>query len=130
MEILRVLWERGPSSVREVHEVLGDRKGTGLSTTLKMMQVMTGKGLLMRDPRDRPQIYSPTRSEEEIQRGVVLHVLDRVFGGSLSGMLTRALESEQVGEEEIIRTMEVLNESQRRLKKDKPIIAGREAVDD
>src|SRR5689334_20543204 len=84
LAILRVLWARGPSTVREVHVALQDQpdRETGYSTTLKMMQVMLEKGLLRRDDSVRPQVYTPAQAEEQTQRQMVANLLQKVFGGS------------------------------------------------
>src|SRR5690349_11718309 len=79
LAILRVLWARGPSTVREVHLALASEpeRETGYSTTLKMMQVMLEKGLLTRDESVRPQVYAPAQPEEQTQRQILRDVLDR-----------------------------------------------------
>ena len=82
MAILRVLWGRGPTSVRDVHNALLQSRPTGYSTTLKMMQVMFDKGLLTRDQSQRPQLYAPAIPEEQTQKQIVDDILQRVFGGS------------------------------------------------
>jgi BlaI family penicillinase repressor len=109
LAMLRVLWRRGPSTVREVHLALqeqADRK-TGYSTTLKMMQVMLEKELLRRDDSRRPQIYAPTQPEEQTQRQMVNDLLNKVFGGSARKLVMRAVESERVSADELaeIRTL-------------------------
>jgi predicted transcriptional regulator len=116
--ILRVLWERGPSTVREVHEALqdGDRGETGYSTTLKMMQVMLEKGLLSRDESRRPQVYTPSQPEAETQRQMLDDLLVRVFGGSARKLVLRAAESEKVSAEELSEIRKLLKQ----LEGDKP----------
>jgi predicted transcriptional regulator len=116
--ILRVLWERGPSTVREVHLALQDSpdRDTGYSTTLKMMQVMLEKGLLKRDESVRPQVYSPAQPEELTQRQMVDDMLQRVFGGSARKMVLRAVESENVSADELAEIRKLLKQ----LEGDKP----------
>jgi BlaI family penicillinase repressor len=117
--ILRVLWQRGPSTVREVHEALqdgGDRGETGYSTTLKMMQVMLEKGLLARDESRRPQVYAPSQPEAETQRQMLDDLLHRVFGGSARKLVLRAVESENVSAEELSEIRKLLKQ----LEGDKP----------
>jgi len=113
LAILRVLWERGPSTVREVHAVLlgqRERQDTGYSTTLKMMQVMTDKGLLKRDESRRPQVYRPAVAEDETQRRMVDDLVRRVFGGSARKLVLRAVESEHVTPDELAEIRKLLEQ--------------------
>src|SRR5665811_1011871 len=82
LAILRVLWQRGPSTVRDVWEELSPEQGTGYTTVLKIMQIMFDKRLLSRDERDRSHVYRAVRSEEQTQRQVMGHLLERLFSGS------------------------------------------------
>lgn len=108
LAILRVLWDRGPSSVREVHEVLQERRDTGYSTTLKMMQVMFDKGLLTRDESRRPQLYAPSVPEEQTQRQIVDDLIHKVFGGSARKLVLRAVQSEHVTANELAEIRRIL----------------------
>jgi BlaI family transcriptional regulator, penicillinase repressor len=113
LAILRVLWEGGPSTVREVHAVLleqRERQETGYSTTLKMMQVMTDKGLLKRDESRRPQVYRPAVAEDETQRRMVDDLVRRVFGGSARKLVLRAVESEHVTPDELAEIRRLLEQ--------------------
>ncbi|HEY8750343.1 MAG TPA: BlaI/MecI/CopY family transcriptional regulator [Tepidisphaeraceae bacterium] len=101
LAILRVLWERGPSTVREVHLALSDIRDTGYSTTLKMMQVMFEKGVLTRDEACRPQLYSPAIPQEQTQANMVDDLVQKVFGGSARKLVLRAVQSERVTAEEL-----------------------------
>lgn len=101
LEILRVLWELGPSTVRGVHKALAGRKGTGYSTTLKMMQVMRDKGLLVRDDTVRPQVYRPAVSRERTQLQLLDDLIGRAFGGSTSRLVMRALSARRVSPDEL-----------------------------
>ncbi|MCC5850395.1 MAG: BlaI/MecI/CopY family transcriptional regulator [Verrucomicrobia bacterium] len=87
LDILRVLWERGPSSVREVHEDLVARKQTIFNTTLKLLQIMNEKGLVNRDDSGRPHIYRAAIPEEQMQKQLVNDLLDRAFGGAARKMV-------------------------------------------
>ena len=107
--ILRVLWERGPSSVRQVHDALRESRTTGYSTTLKMIQVMFEKGLLLRDAARRPQVYRPAVSEELTQRRIVHDLILRVFGGSARKLVMRAVQSEQVSAQDMAEIRKMLN---------------------
>ena len=102
LAILRVLWERGPSTVRQVHEVLVVRVGqTAYTTALKLLQIMTEKGLVRRDDTDRSHVYSPRLSEEQTQRQLVRDLLDRAFGGSSSKLVMQALHARRATPEEL-----------------------------
>jgi BlaI family penicillinase repressor len=91
LEILRVLWERGPNSVREIQRVLNEIKPTGYTTVLKLLQIMTGKGLVKRDEKRRPQIYSARYPREHTQRQLLQDLKQRAFGGSLKALVLQAL---------------------------------------
>jgi predicted transcriptional regulator len=102
LAILRVLWERGPSTVRQVHEVMVARVGpTGYTTALKLLQIMTEKGLVRRDDTDRTHVYAPRLSEEQTQRQLVRDLLDRAFGGSASKLVLQALHARRATDEEL-----------------------------
>ena len=102
LAILRVLWERGPSTVRQVHEVLVGRVGqTAYTTALKLLQIMTEKGLVRRDDTDRTHVFTPRLSEEQTQRQLVRDLLDRAFGGSASKLVMQALNARRATPEEL-----------------------------
>src|SRR5262245_65805499 len=83
LEILNILWETGPATVRRVHEELEKTKPSQYTTTLKLMQIMAGKGLLERDERERSHIYGPAVGREHAQRQIAGHLMERAFAGSL-----------------------------------------------
>ena len=101
LAILRVLWERGPSTVRQVHDVLTQERPTAYTTALKLLQIMTEKGLVRRDETDRTHIYHPRLSEEQTQRQLVRDLLDRAFGGSASKLVMQALAARRATPEEL-----------------------------
>ncbi len=101
LKILRVLWQRGPSTVREVNDELNTVHPTGKTTTLKFMQIMTEKGLLTRKESVRPQIYRPKFSEEAVQGRLVGDLLKRAFDGSAAQLVLRALSTQQASPEEL-----------------------------
>ena len=107
--ILRVLWENGPLSVRAVLAKLNDEKPTGYTTVLKMMQIMTDKGLVERDESCRPQIYRPTDPQAKTQRQLVRHMLDRVFGGSTRAMVLQALSEKKTSPRDLKEIEKLLN---------------------
>ena len=108
LAILRVLWERGPSSVREVHLALQHTREAGYSTTLKMMQVMFEKGLLLRDENRRPQVYRPSLPEEQTQKQMIDDLIQRAFGGSARKLVMRAVQSEHVSREDLSEIRKIL----------------------
>jgi BlaI family penicillinase repressor len=101
LEILNVLWRRGPSTVREVHEALQADRTTGLTTTLKLLQVMTEKGLVTRGDEPRPHRYAPASPEETTQAGLLGDLAQRAFEGSLRKLLIRAVEDGDLDSDEL-----------------------------
>jgi predicted transcriptional regulator len=102
LAILRVLWERGPSTVRQVHDVLISReRPTAYTTALKLLQIMTEKGLVRRDQTDRTHVYHPRLTEEQTQRQLIRDLLDRAFGGSSSKLVMQALNTNRATPEEL-----------------------------
>ena len=101
LAILRVLWERGPSTVRQVHESLTRERPTAYTTALKMLQIMIEKGLVRRDETDRTHVYQARLSEDQTQRQLVRDLLDRAFGGSASKLVMQALATRRATAEEL-----------------------------
>ena len=101
LSILRVLWESGPSTVRHVHEVLSRERPVAYTTALKLMQIMTDKGLVSRDERDRSHVYHAKLTEEQTQRQLVRDLLDRAFGGSAAKLVMQALAARRSSAEEL-----------------------------
>jgi predicted transcriptional regulator len=102
LSILRILWERGPSTVRQVHEQLArERPAAVYTTALKLLQIMTEKGLVERDERDRTHIYRARLSEETTQRQLVRDLLDRAFGGSAGKLVMQALAAKRASADEL-----------------------------
>src|SRR5258705_11716792 len=95
LTILRVLWDAGPRSVRDIQEILNESRPTGYTTVLKMLQIMTEKGLVERDESVRPQIYRARYSQEQTQRHLVSDLLQRAFGGSVKALVMQALASKK-----------------------------------
>lgn len=104
--ILGVLWTRGPSTVRQVHEALATRK-TGYTTVLKLMQIMAGKGLATRDESKRTHVYTAAVDREHVQARLADDLVQRAFSGSTSQLVLRALQSGAASDAELdeIRTM-------------------------
>ena len=111
LAILRTLWQRGPSTVREVYEALPD-PGGGYTAVLRIMQVMLGKGLLTRDASDRSHVYEAARSKEDTQRQMVKGVLERVFGGSARDLVAGALAAKKASPEELRKIRALLDEAE------------------
>ena len=101
LAILRVLWRRGASTVRQVHDTLARERPTAYTTALKMLQIMTEKGLVRRDERDRTHVYYAKLSEQQTQRQLVRDLLDRAFGGSSSKLVMQALAARRTSPEEL-----------------------------
>jgi len=100
LEILQIIWQRGPSTVREVYKTMAAHKDIGYSTVLKFMQIMTDKGTLVRDERVRPQVYRPARPQHDTQRGIIRDLVVRAFGGSSASLVMQALSDRRATPEE------------------------------
>ena len=111
LEILQVLWQQGPSTVRQVHNALKDRRDTGYSTTLKMIQVMIDKGLLLKDESVRPQVFRPAQPEEKTQLELLDSLIQRGFGGSAMKLVLRALSSKRVTQKELSEAKKLIDQS-------------------
>ena len=113
LEILRVLWTRGASTVREVFRELSLSRQIGYTTVLKLMQIMTGKGLVRRDETVRPQMYQVARSQGQTQRQLLRHLLDRAFSGSPGNLVLQALSTKKTTPQERRQIRELLDELER-----------------
>ena len=116
MEVLNVLWDRGPATVREAHDDLQKIKRSQYATTLRLMQVMASKGLLARDETDRAHVYAPTVQREQVQREMTTRLIDRLFGGSAEGLLVGMLGTKRTSKEELARMRQRIEEHERRRK--------------
>lgn len=101
LAILRVLWERGPSTVREVHEALSHTHDSGYTTVLKLMQIMTDKGLVDRDESQRAHVYTSRHGEQRTQRQLLGDLIERAFGGSPAKLVMQALSSSKASAEDL-----------------------------
>jgi predicted transcriptional regulator len=110
LAILRVLWERGPSTVRQVHEAQRQDPPTAYTTTLKLLQIMTEKGHVQRDERDRTHVYRPLATEEQTQRLLLQDLLDRAFGGSATKLVMQALSTRKASREDLAEIRRLLDE--------------------
>ncbi len=115
LEILRILWERGPSTVKDVHEALAASKPVGYTTVLKLLQIMTVKGTVKRNEHDRAHVYQACQPAERTKRQLAGEMLDRVFGGSASELVLHALSGQKATHEEIEEIRRMLDEYERKL---------------
>ena len=109
LSILRVLWTLGPSTVRDVHEQLNRRAPTGYTTVLKLLQIMTEKGLVVRDETERAHIYEARHSEQKTQRQLLGDLADRPFGGSAAKLVLQALSGRKTSAEELSAIRDLLD---------------------
>lgn len=109
-ELLAVLWDLGPSTVRAVHDVLETRRATGYTTVLKLLQIMAGKGLVLRDESDRTHVYRPAHPREAMQGELVGDLIDRAFDGSATELVMRALATKRPSKDELDRIRAMLDE--------------------
>lgn len=116
LEILQVLWERGPSTVREVHGALAAKKPIGYTSVLKLMQIMTAKGTLRRNEEQRAHVYEVVQPAEKTKRQLAMDVLQRVFDGSASDLMMHALAGRKASKEEIEEMRRMLTDYERRLR--------------
>src|SRR5688572_5020619 len=101
LAILTVLWQRGPSTVREVHDELSATQDTGYTTVLKLLQIMTDKGLVNRDESQPADVYATPESEQPTQRQLLGDLIDRAFGGSPAKLVMQALSASKASAEEL-----------------------------
>lgn len=112
LDILAVLWRLGPSTVREVHEALA--KDSGYTTTLKQMQLMAEKGLLVRSERFRSHVYDAARPKEQTQRQIAADLIARAFDGSARSLVLGALAAQPASADELAQIRDVLDDFERR----------------
>ena len=110
LTILKALWDAGPSSVRDVQKILDASQPTGYTTVLKMLQIMTEKGLVERDERVRPQIYRATASQAQTQRQMLRDLIQRAYGGSVKALVMQALGTSKTSPETLQEIEKLLDE--------------------
>lgn len=113
LAILRVLWQRGPSTVRQVCDALNESKKTGYTTVLKFLQIMTEKGLVTRDESPYAHVYQAKLPQEQAQRALVADLLDRAFEGSMSDLVMQALSAKKATPEELAEIRRILKSHER-----------------
>jgi len=116
LEILQVLWERGPSTVREIHAALSDKRPIGYTSVLKLMQIMTAKGTLCRNEQQRAHVYEAVQPAEKTKRQLALDILQRVFDGSASQLMMHALADRKASKQEVDELRRLLNDYERKLR--------------
>jgi BlaI family transcriptional regulator, penicillinase repressor len=109
LEILRVLWKQGPSTVREVHSALDAPRQVGYTTVLKLLQIMSGKGLVARDERERTHVYRAAQPPERTRRQLVSDLVERAFEGSATSLVLHALSGRKASPEELAEIRELLD---------------------
>ena len=112
LAILNVLWDRGPSTVRETHEAMSREREVGYTTVLKLMQIMVEKGLLLREDRGRAHVYRTAGAEANAKRDLVGDLLDRAFGGSASELVMHALAAKPASSREIAAIRQMLDDAE------------------
>ena len=116
LAILRGLWERGPSTVRDVTVALQKERGTGYTTALKLMQIMTEKGLVQRNDSQRTHVYEAVAAAEVTQKQLVTDLLERAFGGSAQQLVMQALSSKKASSAELVEIRKLIDEMQKKMK--------------
>jgi predicted transcriptional regulator len=101
LELLRILWEIEPATVRDIHEALNEERESGYTTTLKLMQIMTAKGLVVRDEANRAHVYRAVISQEEMQSKILKDLSVRLFAGSAAQLAMHALAMEPASASEL-----------------------------
>jgi BlaI family transcriptional regulator, penicillinase repressor len=110
LQILRVLWEQGPSTVRQIHNALSEDKETNYSTTVKMLAVMLEKEIVKRDDSVRPLVYRAARNQQATQRSMLRDLIQRAYDGSAGSLVLQALSSERATPDELAEIRRLLNE--------------------
>lgn len=112
--ILGVLWQRGPTTAREIHEALSHRRASGYTTILKLLSIMFGKGIVGRDDSQRSHVYRPLIAESQIERNVIREILADLFGGSPTRLAMRALSEEITDPDDLDLIRKLLDELKRK----------------
>ena len=116
LEILNILWAKGPSTVREIHEVLEQNKDAGYTTSLKLLQIMHEKGLVSRDTSSKTHVYTAAIAQEKIQGQLVQRFIDNVFNGSATQLVMQALGNHKADAAELEMIREYLDKMEQNKK--------------
>lgn len=114
LEIMQILWEKGPLTVRQVNDLLNESRRVGYTSTLKTMQIMLEKELLTRDADQRSHIYSPALQPDEVQDNILDHVLRTVFRGSRTNLVMQALGNHKASAEELEEIRKLIRQMEER----------------
>lgn len=114
LEILQILWDKKTATVREVHEELSKTKEAGYTTTLKLMQIMREKGLVIRDASVKTHIYQPAVSKEGTQRQLLGKMIDNLFGGSPAQLVIQALGHHETTPDELEEVQRLIDQLKRK----------------
>ncbi|MEW6411316.1 MAG: BlaI/MecI/CopY family transcriptional regulator [Candidatus Zixiibacteriota bacterium] len=110
LDVLRVLWEHGPGTVKEIHQKLPDHPRRGYTTVLKLLQIMADKGLVKRDESQRAHVYRVDVSLEQTQTKMITHLMDKAFNNSMSSLVMRALSARPASREELLEIRKLLDQ--------------------
>jgi len=116
LEILNILWKKGPSTVREIHEEVEKTKEAGYTTTLKLMQIMLDKKMLTRDASSKTHIYTAAISQEQTQGQIVQRMIDTVFDGSAMQLVMQALGNTRTTKDELEQIKQYLEQMEQQQK--------------
>ncbi len=116
LELLQVLWEHGPSTVREMHEAISGDRNTGYTTTLKVLQKMTAKGLVRRDESSRSHVYMPVLEQQKTQQQLASDLMQKGFGGSSARLVLAALSAKRATPKELSEIRELLDKMEGKAK--------------
>lgn len=109
LQILAALWENGPSTARQIHNILIETRETNYSTTVKMLSVMLEKKLVKRNESKRPQVYRPATSQKQTQTKILKNLISKVYDGSTGSLVLQALSSQKATRQELAEIRELLN---------------------
>jgi predicted transcriptional regulator len=110
LQILRILWENGASTARQIHNRLAEDRNTNYSTTVKMLSVMLQKKLVRRDETVRPQVYRPTATRRRTQQRMLKELIQKAYDGSAGSLVLQALSSQKASPQELAEIRQLLNE--------------------
>ena len=114
LEILGILWEHGPQTVKQVHDAVRVTRDVGYTTILKLMQVMTEKGLVERDESERSHVYAALAPEKKVKRKLVTDLVERAFAGSAANLVQQLLSAKQASSQELEEIRAILDEHTKR----------------
>lgn len=114
LEILQILWQHGPSSVRFVNNILNEKREVGYTTTLKIMQIMTEKGLVIRDTNQRTHVYDAVAKEKDTQKNLLNSFIEKTYRGSAMKMVLQALGQQDASKEELNSLKKIIDQIEKK----------------